>query len=311
MSAIASRSGSMTGAAIVLTCVSHVLWAADLTATPGEQATARFVAKAAAAQHYRSRPLDAQLSAEMYQRFLGGLDPGREILSSEDVAGFDKYRDHFAVALRDGELDDVFAIYTVFRARLDERLNAVRVSLATPVELKSDDTLPVRGADAAWLERQALDGFWHARLENELLTLVLAGRTRASAVDILRKRYEQLGTRAAALTSEDVFQLFVDAYARSLDPHSEYFLPRRAQRPGAEQAPLEGIGVQLRTDREFVAVRKIFDGGAADRSSRLHIGDRVLAVGQGDSGELVDVVGWTLDPVVDLIRGPVGSTVRL
>jgi carboxyl-terminal processing protease len=285
--------------------------AAGLAPTPEQQATARLIAQAIAAQHYRPRAPDAQLSADMYRRFLDTLDPGRDIFASEDVAGLEKYRDRMVSALRDGELDAVYAIYGVYRAKLDERLSRVRESLATPASLGSDASIPIRGPDAPRLSREALDAFWRARLRNELLTLVLAGRSQDAAVGVLRKRYEQIGARAAAIESDDVFQLFIDACTRSLDPHSEYFLPRRAQPAQGERAPLEGIGVQLRTDREFVAIRRVFDGGAADRSGQLHIGDRILAVGQGTGDELVDVVGWTLDPVVDLIRGPIGSTVRL
>lgn len=311
MTAILSSRREIASAALVLVLTPHVLRAGDLTPTPVQQATAKTVAQVAAAQHYRNRPLDGLLASEMFERFLASLDPQKDLLASEDVAALEKYRGRFADPLSDGTLDDVFAVYNALRARQDERYSGVIDALAAPPGTTSDETLHVRDANSPWSDRQALDALWRERVLNERLTLELGGRDHAAAVLILRKRYEQLQTRAAALQSDDVFQLYVDAYARSLDPHSEYFLPHRAQRASGDAAPLEGIGVQLRTDREYVAIRQIFDGGAADRSGRLHTGDRIVAVGQGARDELVDVIGWTLDPVVDLIRGPVGSAVRL
>ena len=278
--------------------------------TPAQQATAKFVAEVVAAQHYRARPLDARLSGEIYDRYLASRDPRRDILTSEVVASLDKHRDRLVDAFRDGELGGAFAIYDLYRTRLDARLEAVQAALAKPQSLASGGEPPARDGQVAWSTPAALDERWRWRLSDELLTAVLSGRERSAAAGILRERYEQLAARAASQGSDDVFQIFVDAYARSLDPHSEFFLPHRAAR-GGDAGPLEGIGAQLKADGDYAAIRRIFDGGAADRSGRVHAGDRIVAVGQGASGELVDVVGWTLDPVVDLIRGPVGSTVRL
>jgi carboxyl-terminal processing protease len=297
-------------AALVAATLASRLAAEPLQPTPAQQATAKLVAEAVAAQHYRPRPLDARLSSDIYERFLASLDPNRDILSSEDVASVEKYRARLVDTFRTGDLEGAYAIYALYRTRLDARLETVRAALGKPQALASAAEPPPSEVNATWSTPAVLDEHWRERLAGELLNLVLSGRERGAAVDILRKRYEQLGARAAAQGADDVFQLFIDAYARSLDPHSEYFLPRRALR-GAEQAPLEGIGAQLKTDREYVAIRRLFDGGAADRSGRVHAGDRILAVGQGASGELVDVVGWPLDPVVDMIRGAVGSTVRL
>ena len=232
------------------------------------------------------------------------------MLSSADVASFEPYRAHYADALKDGDLAPAFAVFDRFRARADARMRAATALL--------DDTAVLRGRRSGRCARRrgsgcqptALEARWRQRVRGELLALTLAGSAPDAARATLRKRYQQLAARTDALTSDDVFQRYVDAYMRSLDPHSEYFLPHRARRANAA-APLEGIGVQLKTDREYVAIRQIFDGGAADRSGRLHAGDRIVAVGEGDGGEAVDVVGWTLDPVVDLIRGAAGSTVRL
>jgi carboxyl-terminal processing protease len=284
-------------------------FAADVAPTAAQSATARAIAQLIENEHYRSRPWDAALSGEMLDRFLAAMDPHADILSREDIASLDAHRADLARDFRAGDLDHAFDVYTTFRAAFEERMRAVREALSGEWTFTSDAAYPPRGPDAPRASLAELDGLWRARLEDELLTLVLAGRELPDAVAVLRKRYEELGARVSALSSDEVFREWVNACTRSLDPHSEYFLPRRSQ-SAAATGPVEGIGIQLETDREFVAVRRIFDGGAADRSGLLHPGDRIIAVGPAD-GPFVDVVGWTLDPVVALIRGPAGSAVRL
>jgi carboxyl-terminal processing protease len=284
--------------------------AAPLEPTPGESATAKVIVEGAAAQHYRNRPVDTALSSDIHDHLIAALDPGREILSIEDVVGFEKYRSLWASALRDGDLTALFELYSAFRARFDDRLSYAQGLLGGDLRLDGYDEIAARGADVPWSSRQGLDDLWSRRVRNDLLVLLLGGVAHGDAVEVLHKRYAELLARAEARSADDVFQILVDAYLHSLDPHSEYFLPRRAQPAGNGGAP-EGIGVQLKLDREYVAVRRLFDGGAADRDGRLHAGDRILAVGEGASGRMVDVIGWTLDPVVDLIRGAEGTTVRL
>ena len=284
--------------------------ASVLQANPSESATAKLVVEVSSAQHYRSRPVDAALSSDIHDHLLATLDPGREILSIDDVVAFEKYRTQWAPAMRDGDLTALFELYAVYRQRLDESLSRALALLGDEWTFDGYEVLSERGAAGPWASRPGLDDLWRDRVGNDLLTLLIAGSTREEALEVLRKRYEQMRTRAEALGADDVFQMLVDAYARSLDPHSEYFLPHRAKAAGGAGAP-EGIGVQLKLDREYVAIRRVFDGGAADRDGRMHAGDRILGVGEGAGGKLVDVVGWTLDPVVDLIRGSAGTTVRL
>jgi carboxyl-terminal processing protease len=75
---------------------------------------------------------------------------------------------------------------------------------------------------------------------------------------------------------------------------------------------LEGIGAMLQnSDDMYVKVVELVVGGPAERGGELKPADRIIAVGQGENGELIDVEGWRLDDVVNLIRGPKGTVVRL
>ena len=58
-------------------------------------------------------------------------------------------------------------------------------------------------------------------------------------------------------------------------------------------------------------VAKIVPGGAADKYGKLKKDDQIISVGQGPTGEMVDVVGMKLNDVVKMIRGDAGTVVRL
>jgi carboxyl-terminal processing protease len=104
----------------------------------------------------------------------------------------------------------------------------------------------------------------------------------------------------------------MNAFAHVFDPHSSYFSPRNSEEYRIQMSlSYEGIGASLQLLDDYVTIVEILPGGAAQRSGSLAAKDRIVAVGQGKDGELVDVVGWRLDDVVQLIRGPGGSEVRL
>ena len=156
------------------------------------------------------------------------------------------------------------------------------------------------------------DQLAQAALEMETLSLMLAGKDEAAARDTLRKRYEGRLRRAAQSGPEDVFQIYMNAVTGAFDPHTSYLSPRNSENFNIQmRLSLEGIGAVLQRQEEFVVIRTIVPGGPASKSGKVQVGDRVVAVGQGDSGPMTDVVGWRIDDVVDLIRGKKGTKVRL
>ncbi|HEY5849806.1 MAG TPA: carboxy terminal-processing peptidase, partial [Lysobacter sp.] len=128
----------------------------------------------------------------------------------------------------------------------------------------------------------------------------------------LDKRYANMGKSIAELKGEDVFQTFLNSYANSVDPHTDYFTPKTADNFNVSMSlSLEGIGAVLQKQDDVVAIREIVPGGPAGKSNKLKPGDRVVGVGQGDSGAMEDVIGWRIDDVVAKIRGAKGTKVRL
>ena len=140
----------------------------------------------------------------------------------------------------------------------------------------------------------------------------MSGKKDKAIRETLRKRYEGLSRRVRQLESDDVFQTFINAYTLSLEPHTSYMSPSVSENFDISmRLSLEGIGAVLRTENEYTEVQKTVSGGPAKLSGQLRSGDRIVGIAQAEDGSMLDVVGWRLQDVVELIRGPKGTVVRL
>lgn len=264
--------------------------------------------------HYSPRKLDDALSEQVFDRYLESLDGDKLFLRAEDVAAFEAYRLQMDEAILSGRLAPAFEIFKVYRQRVEERTAAIRAALKQDFDFSVDESYSFDRKEAAWAQSVGeLDELWRLRVKNDVLRLVLAGRELDKIRDTLDKRYKNFGERVRQIDAEDVFQTFMNAYAGAIEPHTSYMNPRTSENFNISmRLSLEGIGAVLsRNDEEFTVVRSVVPGGPAALSGQIKPGDRIVAVGQGESGPMVDVVGWRLDDVVDLIRGPKDSIVRL
>ena len=160
--------------------------------------------------------------------------------------------------------------------------------------------------------KDALDEIWRKRVKNDVLNLKLSKKENDNINETLLKRYQRIKTSTLQLKSNDVFQSFVNAYTTSIEPHTSYFSPRISENFDISmRLSLEGIGAVLRSESDYTQVQRIITGGPADLSGEIGNEDYIIGVGQGEDGEIMDVVGWRLDDVVDKIRGKKGTTLRL
>ncbi|MBE5317371.1 MAG: carboxy terminal-processing peptidase [Xanthomonadales bacterium] len=264
--------------------------------------------------HYSPQALDDALSGQIFDRYLEALDGDKLFLRAEDVAAFESYRLQLDEAINGGRLAPAFEIFKVYRQRVDERTAEIRELLKQDFDFTVDESYSFDREDAAWAQSEdELDELWRLRVKNDVLRLRLAGREMDKIRETLDKRYKNFGERIRQIDAEDVFQSFMNAYAGAIEPHTSYMNPRTSENFNISmRLSLEGIGAVLgRDDEEFTVVRSVVPGGPAALSGKVKPGDRIVAVGQGESGPMVDVVGWRLDDVVDLIRGPKDSVVRL
>ena len=263
--------------------------------------------------HYSKARVDDDLSSLVFDNYIDALDGNRSYFMAEDIDGFEKFRFRLDNGVRGASLDPVFEIFHVYRSRAQAQLGYARSLLGTEPDFSIDESYEFDREDKAWAtDASELNELWRKRVKNDALSLMLAEKTWDETQDILDKRYKRFAKRFEQLTSDEVFETFMNAYAHTLDPHSSYFSPRNSEEYRIQMSlSYFGIGASLQTDEDYVNVMNIIAGGPAYLDGTLQPQDRITAVGQGDDGELVDVIGWRLDDVVDLIRGPAGTVVRL
>jgi carboxyl-terminal processing protease len=266
--------------------------------------------------HYLKKPLDDQLSSEIFEKYLSMLDGGKVYFLEEDVLALEKHRYLIDDALVRGNLDPAFEIFNLYQERLHQRLEFLLSELnagLTEVDFEVDESIEIDRENANWARDTAeLNEIWRKRLKAATLGMKLNGKELEEIEELLTKRYTNRLKQSRQTKSEDAFQLYVNAFASTYDPHTQYFSPRTSQNFNINMSlSLEGIGAVLRNEDEYTSVVELVPAGPADKSGLISPSDRIVSVGQGENGPLIDVVGWRLDDVVELIRGPKGSTVRL
>jgi len=266
--------------------------------------------------HYLKKPLDDQISSEIFEKYLSMLDGAKVYFLEEDVQGLEKHRYLIDDALIRGNLEPAFEIFNLYQVRLDGRLEFLLSELEAgldAVDFEADESIEIDRENASWpVDTRELDEIWRKRLKAAALSMKLNGKELAEIEELLTKRYTNRLKQSRQTKSEDAFQLYVNAFASTYDPHTQYFSPRTSQNFNINMSlSLEGIGAVLRNEDEYTSVVELVPAGPADKSGMIGPSDRIVSVGQGENGPLIDVVGWRLDDVVELIRGPKGSTVRL
>ncbi|MDM9651768.1 carboxy terminal-processing peptidase [Pseudomonas wenzhouensis] len=265
--------------------------------------------------HYNKPPLNDERSIQIYDNYLKLLDPSRSYFTAADIAEFNQWRTKFDDLLKSGDLEPGFAIYRRHLTRLEERLNFALAELGKGVDkidFTIDEELQIDREKAPWAkDRAELDELWRKRVKDEVLRLKIAGKGTKDIQELLTKRYKNQLSRLKQTRGEDAFQAYINAFATTYDPHTTYLSPDNAENFDINMSlSLEGIGAVLQSDNEYVKVVRLVPAGPAEKSKQIAPADKIVGVAQGND-EMVDVIGWRLDEVVKLIRGPKGSTVRL
>jgi carboxyl-terminal processing protease len=281
--------------------------------TAQERSLAPRVASILEQNHYRHIPIDERLSPQVLDRFLTALDPQHSYFMASDIVGFDRWRLRFGDMIHTGEIDPAYLIFYVFQQRNREHMDYALKLLDTEPDWTRDESFDFDREHAAWPSSQTeIDELWRLRVKNDAISLLLTGKNWADTADTLRKRYQRVLTRLDKITPEDVFESLMNAYASAYDPHSNYFSPRSSEEYRIQMSlSYEGIGASLQLTDDYVTVTNVLPGGPAAVDGTLKPNDRITAVAQGNDGTMTDVIGWRLDDVVQLIRGKVGTIVRL
>lgn len=262
--------------------------------------------------HYKAVPLDDAMSVKIFDNYFDSLDSEKLYFVQGDLDRFGPQRTKMDDAINNEDLTVPFEIYNLYQQRFAERMAYARGLLKTKFDFNTDETLQLDREKAPWAKSEdEIRDLWRKRVKNDWLRLKLAGKDDKSIRETLDKRYENYVSRIRKLNNEDVFQMFMNAYATAIEPHTNYLGPRSADNFDiAMRLSLEGIGCVLQSRDDYTVIREIVPGSPADKSGKLKVGDRIVGVAQGN-GAFTDVLGWRLDDVVALVRGEKGSTVRL
>ena len=263
--------------------------------------------------HYKKKPLDDELSSQILDNYLKSLDQNHSFFTAADINNFETYRYNLDDALDKPDLSPAFVIFRKYRSRISERMEHALQVLESDFDFTLAEEYQFDRRESGWAnDKQALDELWRKRIKNDYLSLLLAEKEDEEIRDTLSKRYKRLKISTFQLDANDVFQTFINAYTTAIEPHTSYFSPRTSENFDISmRLSLEGIGAVLRGETDYTQVQKVIAGGPADLGGQLHAEDKIVGVGQGIEGGIVDVIGWRLDDVVDLIRGAKDTIVRL
>lgn len=285
----------------------------ELAPTERHRRVSKLVSNVIERSHYRQSAINDPVSALVLDRFLDQLDGSRSYFLASDIAEFERFRYQLDDAVVQGSLEPAFFIYNRFQQRNRERIAYALELLKTEPDFTVDEYFEFDRAKAPWAKTQEeLNEIWRKRVKNDALSLMLTEKKWPEVRDILQKRYERVLKRTEQVTADDIFEVFMNAFAHVFDPHSSYFSPRNSEEYRIQMSlSYEGIGASLQLVDDYVTVLNVLPGGPAALSGKLNPNDRITAVAEGKDGKMVDVVGWRLDDVVQLIRGKVNTVVRL
>ncbi|NTV68401.1 MAG: carboxy terminal-processing peptidase [Chlorobaculum sp.] len=289
---------------------------AQLMPTANQEEAGRYIAQYLLQNHYRKVPVNDSLAQQIFNRYLDNIDNNRSYFTAPEV---EKLRQEVGVHLDDdfvsGNPAGGFTIYNQFLKRAREKMEYMKSMLATAkFDFTAPETLELeRSKTAPWPADEAvLHELWRKELKYQYLSMKYSGD---KGKNIKRELLRSLDNRLKLFNQQkpsDVFQSYMYAVTSSFDPHTDYFSPDEFENFQIDMSrSLEGIGAKLQTENEYTVVNEIIPGGPAFKSNRLKKGDRIVGVGQGDRGEIVDVTGWRINDVVKKIRGPKGTVVRL
>ena len=263
--------------------------------------------------HYRKATLNPSLANIIFDRYVQSLDPQRIYFLQADIDQFAAYKSSFYKTLSQGDLSPAFAMYNQLQKRMVQQTQQIVEIINQDHDFKVEESLRLDRRKAAYaIDQAALSDIWRLRIKNELLNLILTDKPLDEAKKTLVKRYQTRLKRFEQTTEQDVFQIYMEAVSNSYDAHTSYFSPRASENFNIQmRLSLQGIGTVLRMDDEQVKVVEVVPGGPADLSHQINPKDEIIGVAQGDQGEMVDIVGWRLDDVVEKIRGERNTVVRL
>ena len=263
--------------------------------------------------HYRKISLDDAFSEKIFDRYIKNIDFSHNTFLQSDV---DELRQKYGAKLDDqlnqGDLSAAFDIYDVMMKRRYERYAYALFLLDKEPNLNGQDQIEIDREKAAFPKNEEeANKLWEERVKNDIINLKLKDKKWSEIKSKLTKRYNLAIRRLTQTKADDILQTYLNAFAREIDPHTSYLAPRTAKSFNESMnLSLEGIGATLQSEDDETSIKSLVPGAPAEKSKKLHPGDKIIGVGQA-TGEIEDIVGWRLEDIVEKIKGKKGTKVRL
>ena len=287
---------------------------AILSENPVDSHLLKLVAALSEQAHFSRKKITNELSPFILINFLEKLDPVKMYFTRSDIRYFQRYRYKIDDALKQGNLEPIYDIFRIYRLRVQQRLGfCVNLLLTQDHNFESDGSYDFNRQVKNWFDDiEELENLWQKKTHNDLLTLILAGQSKEMAIEVLEKRYRRFIRKVNLFDEEDVISIFLNAFVHTLDPHSNYLNPTQSEEYAIQMSlSYQGIGARLNLADEQVQVVNIIPGGPAARDGRLKPMDKIIGIMDEKNKTITDLIGWDLDEVVKLIRGPKGTRVTL
>ena len=264
-------------------------------------------------EHFLRHPIDDDIAKRWFTIFLEGLDPWKLHFLQSDIDGFMQKRDSLDDLVKRGDVSFAYEVFNRFLERVDARLPLIEKMVNGPQDFTKQESIVIDREAATWAKSEAeAEDNWRKRIKYDLLIQKMEKTPPEEAKDKLLRRYKSFAKRMHQMTADELLETYLTSLTSSLDPHTSFMSPGTQENFAiAMRLQLDGIGAQLKGEDGFTTIMELTPGGAADRDGRLKKKDRVVGVGQGQEGEMVDVVDMNLNEVVKLIRGKRGTIVRL
>lgn len=264
-------------------------------------------------EHFLKQPIDDGMSRRWFDTFLEALDPTKVYFTQADVDRFAAKRELLDDFVKRGDVSFAYEVMERFLERVDQRLPAIEKLIDATHDFEANESIVIDRKAMSWPRSDAdADDSWRKRVKYDLLVQKLEETPIDEAKEKLHRRYKSFAKRMHQMTADELLEIYLSSLTSSFDPHTTFMSPGTLENfEISMRLQLDGIGAQLKSEDGYTTIVECTPGGAADRDGRLKPKDRVVGVGQGTGGEIVDTVEMSLNDAVKLIRGKRGTIVRL
>jgi len=251
---------------------------------------------------------DEYVNNLLFLNFVNKLDGQKIHFLEEDLASFKDTQ-----ISRENIFQNLKAVIDIFYQRYEESLKKRRELLTNHnFDLNIDESIKLNDRERFFKSRNEKTTYLKKLVKNEIIIQMLEGKTQNEAIAELKTNYRDRLSSLSKVRDEDKFGILANNFLSLIDPHSSYFSARDLENWNLRMnLSFEGIGAILGYENEVAKIEELMPGGPAIKSKKINVGDKVLKVGQGRTGRMINVRGWRLDDIVEKIRGEDGSVVRL